>query len=87
MAAGAAEGAGVAVGGALALVQQQHLAVELVADAQRQLALPRDRLAQRVQLRVLLRQDPRVVRVDLRVAQPRPLDRLPVARRVVVVDG
>jgi len=51
------------------LVQHQRVLVELVADRDRDVALPRDRLAQRLQLRVLVPQHRLVVRVDLRVAE------------------
>lgn len=74
-----------AVGGALALVQHQHVLVELVADAQRQLALPLDRRAQRIQLRVLVGQDLSVVGVDLGVGQILRGDVVPVAGRVVIL--
>ena len=52
------------------VVQQLHLAVELVANLDAQLALPPDALAQSVKLVVLVLQYLCVVRVDLRVVEP-----------------
>jgi len=51
------------------LVEHQRVLVELVADRDGDVALPRDRLAQPVQLRVLVAQHRLVVLVDLRVAE------------------
>lgn len=84
MVPGARQGAGLAVGGALALVEQQDLAVQLVADLHRQLALAGDGLAQRVELRVLVRQDLPVVGVDLGVGEVGGGDVVAVACAVVV---
>lgn len=81
--AGAVELALVAVDAFVDVVEQQDVALELVADLDRQLALAADALAQPVQLLVLLRDDLLVVLVDLLVRQLRVVGALLI--RIVAV--
>lgn len=59
----------------LHIVQQQHLALELLANLLAELSLPPDTRAQHIQLLVLLAQHLAVVRVDLLVVEIRVVGR------------